>query len=322
MIYTFNVLSGYLNCTNARKTIISDMVNVHVAKFTLDSSWLGYDKTATFENTKTNVKKDIVLGTETLECLIPWESLVAESEGGYLVVSLTGYKDGKILRTKMFNPLLIEKSDIDDGDNPLPPTPDVYEQIMDLIASLGGAYTLPIASSTTLGGIKVGTNLSIDVNGVLNAESGGTNDYSLLINKPSVNGVTLSGNKTSSDLGINVPTKTSDITNDSGFITNSVNDLTNYTKTSSLSTVATSGSYMDLLNKPSIPTKTSDLSNDSGFLTSIPIGTNSVKGIIQADGTTTTKGIVLQSEAQADSVATTASGVVAYLVGVVSKMTT
>ena len=37
---------------------------------------------------KTNVKKDIVLGTETLSCLIPWESLVAESEGGYLVVGL------------------------------------------------------------------------------------------------------------------------------------------------------------------------------------------------------------------------------------------
>ena len=40
------------------------------------------------------------------------------------------------------------------------------------------------------------------------------------------------------------------------------------------------------------------------------------------DATTTTKGVVLQSEAQADSVATTASEVVAYLVGVVSKITT
>lgn len=36
---------------------------------------------------------------------------------------------------------------------------------------------------------------------------------------------------------------------------------------SSLSTVATSGSYNDLIDKPSIPTKTSDLSNDSGFIT-------------------------------------------------------
>lgn len=39
---------------------------------------------------------------------------------------------------------------------------------------------------------------------------------------------------------------------------------------SDLKTVAFSGSYNDLLNKPTIPTKTSELSNDSGFLTSIP----------------------------------------------------
>ncbi len=86
---------------------------------------------------------------------------------------------------------------------------------------------------------------------------------------------------------IAVPTKTSDLTNDSGFITNSVNDLTNYyqksetytktevdglipTRTSDLindgadrtstyveaddlAAVATSGSYNDLSNKPTIP---------------------------------------------------------------------
>ena len=36
----------------------------------------------------------------------------------------------------------------------------------------------------------------------------------------------------------------------------------------SLATVATSGSYSDLSNKPTIPSKTSQLTNDSGFLTS------------------------------------------------------
>lgn len=37
-----------------------------------------------------------------------------------------------------------------------------------------------------------------------------------------------------------------------------------------LKTVAFTGSYTDLSNKPDIPTKTSELSNDSNFLTSIP----------------------------------------------------
>lgn len=52
--------------------------------------------------------------------------------------------------------------------------------------------------------------------------SSGTSDYSDLSNKPSVNGVTLSGNKTTSDLGIVIPANTSDLTNDSGFITSAI----------------------------------------------------------------------------------------------------
>ena len=40
-------------------------------------------------------------------------------------------------------------------------------------------------------------------------------------------------------------------------------------KAMGLSTVATSGSYTDLSNKPTIPTKTSQLTNDSGFITSL-----------------------------------------------------
>lgn len=48
----------------------------------------------------------------------------------------------------------------------------------DVIVSVPGAsvYTLPIASPTTLGGIKVGTNLSIDGTGVLSATGGSGGD--------------------------------------------------------------------------------------------------------------------------------------------------
>lgn len=44
-------------------------------------------------------------------------------------------------------------------------------------------------------------------------------------------------------------------------------NLENYVEVSSLATVATTGSYTDLINKPSIPTKTSDLTNDSDYQT-------------------------------------------------------
>ena len=116
----------------------------------------------------------------------------------------------------------------------------------------------------------------------------GTNDYSDLINKPQINGVTLSGNKTTSELGIIIPAKTSDLDNDSGFLTSS-----------DVAPVAISGSYDDLtdkptitpqvnsdwnavsgvaeiLNKPTIPTATSQLINDSNYVTasSIPTATS------------------------------------------------
>lgn len=64
------------------------------------------------------------------------------------------------------------------------------------------------------------------------AGGSGTSDYSDLTNKPQINNVELSGNKSLSDLGINIPSATSNLTNDSGFITNLVNDLTNYYKKS------------------------------------------------------------------------------------------
>ena len=58
--------------------------------------------------------------------------------------------------------------------------------------------------------------------------SSGTSDYTDLENKPSIEGVPLTGNKTAADLGLaksnqipTVPTKVSQLQNDSGFITNS-----------------------------------------------------------------------------------------------------
>lgn len=63
-------------------------------------------------------------------------------------------------------------------------------------ASIGSSYTLPIASASTLGGIKVGTGLSIDSNtGVLSATGG---SYTL----PTASASTLGGIKVGSHLSI------------------------------------------------------------------------------------------------------------------------
>lgn len=116
-----------------------------------------------------------------------------------------------------------------------------------------------------------------------------------------------------------IPTKTSDLTNDSGFITtaaiptnvsaftndagyldeipddsvglnqldstivNALNNINNKANTADLAPVAFSGDYDDLTDKPTIPTKTSDLTNDSGFIT-----TSALSGYLPLTGGTLT----------------------------------
>lgn len=67
--------------------------------------------------------------------------------------------------------------------------------------------------------------------------------------------------------------------------------LNNKADTSSLSTVATSGSYNDLSNKPNIPTAISDLTNDSDF-----IETSSTTGLIKNDGSIDTNTYLTQHQ--------------------------
>ena len=78
-------------------------------------------------------------------------------------------------------------------------------------------------------------------------------DGTLTIQKNGTAVGTFSANQaTDETVNIEVPTKTSDLNNDSGFITGvSWNDVSDKP---SFATVATSGSYDDLSNKPTIPT--------------------------------------------------------------------
>lgn len=70
-----------------------------------------------------------------------------------------------------------------------------------------------------------------------------------------------------------IPTKTSQLQNDSGFITKSVNDLENYTKTSDLSSVATSGAYSDLSGTPDL----------TDYVKNTDYATGSKGGVIKID---------------------------------------
>ena len=164
-------------------------------------------------------------------------------------------------------------------------------------SKIPAAYELPTASATTLGGVKVGSGLSI-TNGVLSATGGGgvadSVEWDKVQNKPNFANVATSGDY--NDLS-NKPTIPSvDGLASEAYVNEKVAaikvpSLDGYAKTADLSTVATSGSYNDLVDKPTIPsttglasteyvdskvgeiviptvpTKVSELENDAGYLT-------------------------------------------------------
>lgn len=140
------------------------------------------------------------------------------------------------------------------------------------------AYELPVASATTLGGVKVGSGLDI-TNGVLSATGGGvadavdwskvqnkpefadvatSGDYNDLSNKPTIPSVeglaseSYVNEKVAAIVIPEVPTKVSELENDKGYLTEH-QSLEGYAKSADLAQVAKTGSYNDLTDKPTIP---------------------------------------------------------------------
>lgn len=116
----------------------------------------------------------------------------------------------------------------------------------DLTNDSGFLTSIPTASSSVLGGIKVGSGLSIDNSGALSATGLQSVDWTDVTNRPT--NVSYWTNDAGYITSAALPTKTSDLTNDGS------DGSSTYVEADELSTVATSGSYNDLTNKPTIPT--------------------------------------------------------------------
>ena len=117
--------------------------------------------------------------------------------------------------------------------------------------------------------LTAGSNITIAADNTISATQPTVGNATLTIQKNGTSAGTFTANATSNKtINITVPTKTSDITNDSNFVASG-----------DLATVATSGSYNDLANKPTVP----EIKKRTGATTT----TNITPLYVAGDGTTT-----------------------------------
>lgn len=159
------------------------------------------------------------------------------------------------------------------------------------------------AEKNKLAGIAAGAEVNVQSNWAQTNSS--ADDF--IKNKPSIPAKTSDLTNDSGFITASaIPTKVSSFTNDAGYlneipddsvglnqldstIVNALNNINNKANTADLAAVAFSGSYNDLANKPTIPAKTSDLTNDSGFITSADYASSATGGVVKitnAFGTT------------------------------------
>lgn len=248
---------------------------------------------------------------------IPTKTSQLTNDSGYIDNTVNDlenyYKKNETYNQTQVNNLLNNKAD----------KIEIPTKVSELENDKGYISEIPIASATQLGGIKVGDNLAITEDGVLSSIGGstGTSDYNALSNKPALNtdnSVALEVNAQEEISGTvslhkvsktgnyndllnkpNIPSKTSDLTNDSGYITNTVDNLTNYyKKTETYNQTEVNNLLTNKANTSDIPTKTSQLTNDGSngtnpFISEIPIASGTQLGgikvgnnlSIEADGT-------------------------------------
>lgn len=169
----------------------------------LDEFWQGYENTVVFKRENDSTVYNVVIDSLSNRVEIPYTIL---AESGSFKVGLFGVKPDEVLPTLWSDYIKIRYGTDTHGTTPPKYEPNEIDQ-------------LRLSKQDKL---TAGDNITIDENNVISATggggSGGTTDYEMLENKPQINGVELLGNKSLTDLGINIPTKTSELENDSGFI--------------------------------------------------------------------------------------------------------
>ena len=201
--------------------------NINTCEFTFSSEYEGLTKMAIFTNEENSFQTMITNG----HCIIPAEILETE---GTIGLGVYGYEVNGDNLIKRYSPkpvfFNVELGSYQLAQEATDPSADIITQILQELENLsndietiqGQIETINETLPTLATKDEIPTKVS---------ELENDSNYATVSQ---------------------LPTKTSQLDNDSGFIDKNVNDLTNYTKTSDLSAVATSGAYSDLTGTPDL----------------------------------------------------------------------
>ena len=116
-------------------TVVADSIKHQKVKFIFSDEWEGYQKTAVFGfeeqsyNVVLNAENDLCTAED--ECYVPFEVLKAP----YFTISVFGVSGESRITTTKANVKVLE-SGYKEGEVPKNPTPDVYSQLLQIVATI------------------------------------------------------------------------------------------------------------------------------------------------------------------------------------------
>ena len=223
MEYTIHISVSEQTLIAENIASVNGTVEIIQCIFDFDTTWDAFPaRQAIFKNS--NDVNAYVMAIVDGSCIVPWEAL---KRAGTIHMAVVGSNiDSQVQRTETIQ-IVVQCKTLQGGVNGIEPTPDQYAQYIAQVEEMIGQA------------------------GVL-----------------SVNGMTGDVTLTAYDVGALpdstvIPSRTSQLTNDSGFLSAIPAEYVTETElgtalapkanTADLATVATSGNYNDLSNKPTIP---------------------------------------------------------------------
>lgn len=114
---------------SSRELITTGSVGCYDVSFEFDEIWNDLFKTACFKAGNCGDIYEVLV--EDDQCQIPWEVTAHGNEGKSLLAGVQGTKDGVVVVPTIWVSLGIIRKGVKDGESTAPPSPDIYNQIVD-----------------------------------------------------------------------------------------------------------------------------------------------------------------------------------------------